>query len=191
MQIERKRLEELTRADYNPRVNLEPGDYEYENLFNSIEEFGYVVPIIWNKRTGNIVGGHQRLTVLMNSGVEEAEVSVVDLDIEQEKQLNVALNRIEGRWDNNMLRDLLNELDEEGLAESTGFDRREIDFMNRTIDDLIDNEVVEAEREGIEETFNLTLTFDSAYRDEIEGYARENGKEGMIQLIIQKAKGEI
>ena len=56
--------EKLKPSKYNPRKDLKPGDPEYEKLRRSIEEFGYVEPVIWNKRTGNIVGGHQRYKVL-------------------------------------------------------------------------------------------------------------------------------
>lgn len=191
MRIETKSIAQLERAYYNPRVQLVPGDTEYELLKGSIETFGYVVPIVWNERTGRVVGGHQRLSVLEASGAKEVEVSVVDLDEEQEKQLNIALNKIEGEWDNGMLRDLLNELDELGVAEATGFDRHSIDFMNRGLEELVDEATIESELEDVEETFNITLTFDIEYRTDVEEYIRENGKEGIKQLIIDKAKGVI
>ena len=87
MRIEKKRLSELNRAVYNPRVDLQPGDEEYESKRYSLERYGLVQPIVWNERTGNVVSGHQRLTVLQNQGVEEIEVSVVSLDDTAEKQL--------------------------------------------------------------------------------------------------------
>jgi ParB-like chromosome segregation protein Spo0J len=89
-------LEKLNPAAYNPRKDLQPGDAEYEKLLASIEEFGYVDPIIWNKRTGNVVGGHQRLKILIHLGYTEIDVVVVDLDELREKALNVALNKIQG-----------------------------------------------------------------------------------------------
>jgi ParB-like chromosome segregation protein Spo0J len=55
---------QLNPAKYNPRKDLKPGDAEYEKLLRSVKEFGYVEPVIWNERTGNIVGGHQRFKVL-------------------------------------------------------------------------------------------------------------------------------
>ena len=64
MEIERRKVDELKVAEYNPRKDLRPGDAEYEKLKRSIQEFGYVEPIIWNKRTGTVVGGHQRLKVM-------------------------------------------------------------------------------------------------------------------------------
>ena len=59
MEIITKKLDELIPADYNPRKDLQPGDPEYEKLKRSIQEFGYVEPVIWNKQTGNIVGGRK------------------------------------------------------------------------------------------------------------------------------------
>ena len=60
MNIEKISVEKLLPAKYNPRKDLQPGDPEFEKLKRSITEFGYVEPIIWNKRTGVVIGGHQR-----------------------------------------------------------------------------------------------------------------------------------
>ena len=60
MLIERKHTADLIPADYNPRKDLKPGDPEYDKLKRSMEQFGYVEPVIWNKATGRVVGGHQR-----------------------------------------------------------------------------------------------------------------------------------
>jgi ParB-like chromosome segregation protein Spo0J len=110
MQIERKKIRDMDRAAYNPRIELIPGDTEYENLRRSITTYGLIIPVVWNKRTNRVVGGHQRLTVLENEGETEVDVSVVDLDETQERQLNVALNKVEGGWDEEKLGDLLAEL---------------------------------------------------------------------------------
>ena len=59
MEIRKLPLEKLNPAKYNPRKDLKPSDPEYEKLKKSMETFGYVEPIVWNKRTGQIVGGHQ------------------------------------------------------------------------------------------------------------------------------------
>ena len=61
MLIEKKKVADLIPANYNPRKDLKPGDPEYEKLKRSMETFGYVEPLIWNKKTGRVVGGHQRL----------------------------------------------------------------------------------------------------------------------------------
>ena len=67
MEIRTLKAAQLKAAEYNPRRDLQPEDAEYKKLRRSIEEFGYVEPIIWNERTGNVVGGHQRLKVLLGS----------------------------------------------------------------------------------------------------------------------------
>ena len=66
MIIEKKNAADLLPADYNPRKDLQPGDPEYEKLKRSLQQFGYVEPVIWNKATGRVVGGHQRLKVLQD-----------------------------------------------------------------------------------------------------------------------------
>ncbi len=110
MKIEKIKISEINPAPYNPRKDLKPGDPEYEELKRSMKEFGYIDPAIWNQRTGNLVGGHQRLKIKVAEGAEEIEVSVVDLDLEREKALNIALNKIQGSWDNEKLTALLDEL---------------------------------------------------------------------------------
>ena len=111
MQIEKIPVDKLKPAKYNPRKELLPGDAEYEKLKRSITEFGYVEPVIWNKRSGNVVGGHQRLTVMKNLGFTEVDCVIVDLDDMREKALNVALNKIQGEWDRDKLASLLTEFD--------------------------------------------------------------------------------
>lgn len=119
-------------APYNPRRQLRSGDPEYEALRRSIREFGLVDPIVWNETTGNIVGGHQRYFVLRDEGVTDTDVSVVRLDPEREKALNLALNKIEGGWDEEKLAALLADLEGSGLDMAlTGFGQDEIDALLR------------------------------------------------------------
>lgn len=123
------KLSELHPAEYNPRVELKSGMEEYEKLKQSILEFGFVDPPIFNKRTGNLVGGHQRVAVARELGLfNEIEVSVVNLPLNKEKALNVALNKISGQWDEEKLYVLLNELDDETVS-LTGFDTEEVDSL--------------------------------------------------------------
>lgn len=97
-------------AAYNPRKNLQPGDPEYEKLLKSIDEFDCVELLVYNRRTGNLVSGHQRLRILAARDDTEVTCSVVDLPLGKEKTLNIALNKIAGTWDNEKLATLLNEL---------------------------------------------------------------------------------
>lgn len=130
MIIEKIVVEQLIPADYNPRKDLQPGDSEYEKIKRSLEEFGYVDPVIWNKTTGRVVGGHQRLKVLASMGRTEVECVVVELNEEKEKALNVALNKISGDWDKEKLAVLMTDLDAADFDISlTGFDATEIDDL--------------------------------------------------------------
>lgn len=130
MEIELISISKINPAPYNPRKDLRPGDPEYEKLKRSIQEFGLVDPLIWNKRTGNLVGGHQRLKILQEMGHTEAHASIVDLDDQREKALNIALNKISGDWDISLLKDLLEELDDGTIDIGiTGFDADEIDNL--------------------------------------------------------------
>lgn len=123
-------IQHINPASYNPRKDLQPGDPEYEKLKRSLETFGYVEPILWNQRTGNLVGGHQRFKILKEQGVSEVLCSVVDLDESQERALNLALNRIEGDWDPPKLKQVLQELTETDFDVSlTGFDSAEVDYL--------------------------------------------------------------
>jgi DNA modification methylase len=110
MEICRIHISQINPAPYNPRLDLKPGDLEYEKLKKSLDTFGCVEPLVWNTQTGNLVGGHQRFKILLAQGASEAEVSVVDLSLEKEKALNLALNKIQGDWDQNKLAALLEEL---------------------------------------------------------------------------------
>jgi len=86
---ERKKLSDLTPAEYNPRVIQEDA---FDGLKGSLNFFGMLVPIVWNKRSGRIVGGHQRYRALIEAGETESDVTVVDLDEDSEIRLNITLN---------------------------------------------------------------------------------------------------
>ena len=132
MNIEKKNVKDLLPADYNPRKDLKPGDPEYEKLKRSIEQFGYVEPVIWNQQTGCVVGGHQRLKVLIDMGITEVDVVVVDMDADKEKALNIALNKISGEWDTEKLALVIADLQGADFDVSlTGFDPEELDDLFR------------------------------------------------------------
>lgn len=126
MEIEKKPINNLIPANYNPRKDLKPGDSEYEKIKMSIEEFGYVDPIIIN-RDNTIIGGHQRWKVLKDLGYTDIDCVVVDVDKSKEKALNLALNKIQGAWDEEKLAEVLSSLQGEIDLILTGFDLDEID----------------------------------------------------------------
>ncbi len=136
LEVRRVRVSKINPAAHNPRKDLQPGDPEYEALRRSLEEFGFVEPLVWNRRTGHLVGGHQRFKILVAGGSREVDVSVVDLPLHREKALNVALNKTGGEWDLPKLGELLKELQAmPGLdATVTGFSQREIDALLRSLE---------------------------------------------------------
>jgi hypothetical protein len=131
MQVRRIPVSRIRPAAYNPRKSLRPEDPEYQRLLQSMTEFGCVEPLVWNSQTGNLVGGHQRFSIMLAQGAASVDVSVVDLPLEKEKALNIALNKIAGRWDNNKLTALLSELSSGSSLDLglTGFELPEIDGL--------------------------------------------------------------
>lgn len=122
------RLEDIIPAEYNPRQDLQKGDFEYDRLKDSIDTLGFVKPLVVNIRNNVLVSGHQRLKILLENGVTETEVMIVDLDDEKEKLLNIAMNRIEGDWEWSKLESLLKEFSADELS-VTGFTIAEIESI--------------------------------------------------------------
>lgn len=130
MQWKTLSVDVLRPAAYNPRKKLKAGDKEYEKIKNSILEFGYVEPIIVNYDM-IVIGGHQRLTVLKDLGY--TEVQCVEVHIEDEnkvKALNIALNKITGAWNEQLLADLIVDLQAADFnTDFTGFEAPEIEQL--------------------------------------------------------------
>lgn len=125
----------LKPAEYNPRKKLKPGDREYKKIRDSIEEFGFADPLVVNADM-TIIGGHQRLNVAIDLGYTEVPCAVVDVDKTREKALNIALNKITGEWDEQLLADLLTDLkDADYDLDYTGFDAPEVDALFSNIYD--------------------------------------------------------
>lgn len=193
MNIKTLKATELKAAEYNPRKDLQPEDAEYMKLRRSIEEFGYVEPIIWNERTGNVVGGHQRLKVLLEQGKEEIECVVVDLDDKDEKILNVLLNKVKGRWDIGKLADLLQELDEAGAMEVTGYEDWELQSLLMQYDhikDLMEEDFSDYASDKERSTFVMTFSLPAGARETVENYLQntDNAKVELATAIINKVK---
>jgi len=182
-------IKRIKPAKYNPRIDLQPGDPDYEKLRRSIEEFDCVEPLVWNKKTGNLVGGHQRLKILKERGDEQVDVSVVDLDPVKEKALNLALNKIQGDWDMPMLKDLLEELDTgETDMDITGFDTLEIErlmtqfYVPKEAETRTPTEVVAGEWVGMPEFIQedlspvRTLYVHFATHEDVEAFAELVGQ---------------
>lgn len=130
MRLEKRKLLELKPAEYNPRKALKPGDPEYEKLAASIEKHGYIDPIIINE-DGTIIGGHQRRTVMIDLGYEEADVIIVNLpDKNDEIAANIALNQISGEFEKDALMGLLIQL------EGAGYDTMAAGFNTQDLSEL-------------------------------------------------------
>lgn len=192
------KLSDLKAADYNPRVDLKPEMQEYEKLKQSILEFGFVDPPIYNIQTGNLVGGHQRVAVAKELGLfNEIEVSIVDLPLDKEKALNLALNRISGEWDNEKLTLLLNEMNSDDIN-LTGFDSFEIENLLSIFDKPMDLEDFYEESEEIdqqEEKLKLTWKNHSICMSEHEldlleskffEYEESNSENGFVFWILEE-----
>lgn len=129
MEFKKLKINALIPASYNPRKKLKPGDAEYEKIKNSITEFGYVDPIIVNSDM-TIIGGHQRWSVLKALGYDEVDCVVIEIDKTKEKALNIALNKVTGEWNKELLADLIKDLQSLDYDVSmTGFEPPEIDEL--------------------------------------------------------------
>lgn len=190
MELRRIKISQLKEADYNPRQTLKPGDAEFEKLKRSITVFGDVEPIVWNERSGNVVGGHQKLSVLKFLGKTETLVSVVDLDDTQEKQLNIALNKIKGAWEHSKLEAILAEF-EPDTALLSGFDAQELTLMLAKNDDVendfdfasFESEDAEQEYEAAPGTsYIVSLVFKNNY------YAQEWAKAHGYKKAVKEGK---
>lgn len=145
------KITDLKPARYNPR---KISNDDYKKLTNSINEYGLVDPIIINLNNNTIIGGHQRYDVIfseyMDGNEDYAELQLIrrgDIgwvfldeelivkDLNHEKSLNIALNKIQGQFDLEKLEDLFNDLSTEGLdLELTGFDKREAKDIFKDLD---------------------------------------------------------
>jgi hypothetical protein len=120
--VEELHRSELKGAEYNPRIIT---DQEKSKLKKALARHGLVAPITWNRRTGNIVGGHQRIGImdsLMRTDDYTLSVAVIDVEPTREKELNVLLNNTaaQGSWDMDALKNLFG--DEKVTLEGSGFD---------------------------------------------------------------------
>ena len=156
MKIEKVNINDLISPEYNPREIMER---DMERLKTSIEEFGYVDPIIVNEVNNHIVGGNQRYEALKSLGYDEVDVVYVhEEDPNREKALNIALNKISGDWDKEKLISIFEDFELQGFnVELTGFSDIEItslqlendmfyqeeDFSNSDLEDKYEEPSIE------------------------------------------------
>ena len=167
LNFQEKPLSWLSPAEYNPRADLKPGDPDYEAIKESIKHHTYVDPIIANS-DGTIISGHQRLKVLLDLGYDAADIVIVDKTKEEEKLLNLALNKVQGRWDEEKLYELLINLDLSNIdIQLSGFTLEELEDLK------IKFEIEEAQED---EDFDEESAIDAAEKD-------TKSKRGCIWLL--------
>jgi DNA modification methylase len=151
-----KKISELSPARYNPRKISSDA---LGRLTKSLSELGNLQPITWNAKTGNIVGGHQRLKCYQALQKDEVEVWAVWLDEAQEKAANIALNKLSGEFDLPQLKDILEELDTGEIdLDITGFGADELaDLMEQTKPEVEEDEVPEVPVDAITKPGDLWI----------------------------------
>lgn len=140
LQVRTLPVSRIKPARYNPRIRLTPTSPAYRKLRASLEKFGLVEPLVFNARSGRLVGGHARFRILKELGFKEIPVSVVRLGRAEEKALNIVLNNQEaqGRYDPKKLAAVLRELKDLGAMEDAGFGEatiRQLEFTPVTARD--------------------------------------------------------
>lgn len=158
MIIEKKKVSDLKPAPYNARQSSKEQE---KQLKASLEKFGVVEPIIFNKQTGYVVGGHFRLRELTKLGYKEIDCVVVDLNEDDEKELNIRLNANTGSWDFDRL---ANEWDAVQLNE-WGLDIPDYEnTIDKQLNDLSDKiksefriEIICKDEENQEKTYNKLI----------------------------------
>ena len=136
----------------NPR---EISNFDFENLKKSIKEFSNVQPLVINK-DNTLIGGHQRLRALKELGFKKVEVIRLDLSKEKAKLLNLSLNRIEGKFNQELLDKFTKDLGDLSLS---GFTDSEINNIRSAYNyDELSKEIKELEL-GHLETIEWTAKF--------------------------------
>lgn len=122
--IEHIPLDELVLDPSNPR-HIAPS--MLAALGGSIREFGLVQPIVARRADRTIIAGHQRVLAARREGLRTVPVILLDLPPDRARLLGVALNRISGDWDEDLLARLLVDLQgaEHDLSVS-GFEDEEL-----------------------------------------------------------------
>lgn len=187
MNIQRIPVDQLHPAPYNPRKTLKPGMPGYRRLERSLREFDLVQPLVWNKTTGHLVSGHQRLEILKTKGVADVEVVVVELPLKKEQALNIALNNqlVGSEWDADKLIDVMKEL-KDSLDEDitlTGFDEEELRDLLLTPEDVLPaGDADEPDENLVRVQFAVPIDAWEAVRAELDPLLAEHGLQVHVRL---------
>lgn len=145
-------------AEYNPRTLSQK---KFEDIKDSLTKFGFVDPVIVNKnpeRENTLVGGHQRIKVAKEMGYEEVPAVFVNLSLEEEKELNVRLNKNQGDWDFTVLKDNFTE----DMLIDWGFNENELSEQFKEIQKLAE-EAEEIEEEVTEKKYPIIPKYNEKY----------------------------
>lgn len=177
--------DQIKNAAYNPRKI--DGNAKLK-LRESLSDHGMLEPFLWNKRTGNLVSGHQRLEQLDTLEKQrnyQVVVSVIDVDEKEEATINVLMNNpsLQGEWDLDKLADMKLDFDIE--FEDMGFDELDVDFLFEGDDrfsELFDTPEVEEEKEKIQQV--------RSSRGKAKEKLTENNKADFFSMIVFESEKE-
>jgi len=141
--VEQVPIDQLRPDPANPR---RISDEELDSLERSIRQFGFVAPVLARKEDSTVIGGHQRLVAARRLGLATVPVTYLDLSIEQARLLNLALNKISGSWDEQLLARLLADLQSSPSVDISlsGFGEDEIKDLLRSLETREKRERVES-----------------------------------------------
>jgi DNA modification methylase len=153
--VEEVALDELRPDPANPR---RIGDDELDALERSLRQFGFVQPVLARREDRTVIGGHQRLVAARRLGYATVPVSWLDLSVDQARVLGLALNKISGTWDDQLLARLLGELQADAEVDLTlsGFGEDEVRDLLRSLE--------ARERKERPDHFDLAEALDEARR---------------------------
>jgi DNA modification methylase len=149
-------LDELRPDPANPR---RIGEDELESLTRSLRQFGFVQPVLARREDRTVIGGHQRLVAARRLGWATVPVTWLDVSVEEARVLGLALNKISGSWDDQLLARLLADLRSSGAADLSlsGFAEDEVAKLLKGLD--------RRERRERPEQFDLETALDAAMRE--------------------------
>lgn len=178
MKIVKMNINNLKESSCNPRKDLKQTDKEYQHIKNSIQNFGFMEPVIVNQRNNVIVGGHQRTKVLKELGYTEIECVLVDLNEQEEKAANIALNSATGSWDIDKLQELIAEITEYDISDYVDFAEMEQELIHFE-DDYESNDADESTKQHYIKVNKYEIPVsDEQYENiisNIKSYLDENG----------------
>lgn len=185
-------------ANYNPR-KITPE--ARKKLKANIKRVGILGGIVWNEETGNLVSGHQRVSVIDEVNRYNAEngendyllkVEVVHMTEKEEKEQNIFMNNrsVQGEFDSDMLKDMLADID----FDMAGFDEFDLNMLGIGENDFADVggswDVREQDRDKVE-SYNTSSEEDRTIDRSKNFY--EDTEENQIKRHneIQKIKDRI